>query len=273
MYMGRKANPVANKLLFEVELKKKQDSHRKRIASIKSSLDTRPPPEHRHLYRNAKKEQLMEDRYARIEHENRLLLTKMSDIMTRRGDVDNVNASWQYGSSLNRTVRAKELRRITEDNLRILHRIQTVAPMYDHVKWGEDRARQERLVESICEFKSVRGRGSSVLAGGSSMYSARSRSMGALGAAGSLASGSSYDGGEVQMSFGGAGASVAAGGAVPTGSGAYHHHTGGGAALSTFHADAGLSSPTATYGAADMGGAAIHSLYSSAAGGGAGGPR
>lgn len=31
--------------------------------------------------RNLKREQVMEDRYAQIEHENRLLLSKMSDIM------------------------------------------------------------------------------------------------------------------------------------------------------------------------------------------------
>lgn len=58
--MGRKANPVASKLLADVEIKKKQEAHRKRLASMKPSLDTKPPPEHKHLYRNAKKEQLME---------------------------------------------------------------------------------------------------------------------------------------------------------------------------------------------------------------------
>ena len=60
MYLGRKANPVANKFLFEVELKKKQDSHRRRVASMQPSVNTKPPVEHRHLYRNAKREQLME---------------------------------------------------------------------------------------------------------------------------------------------------------------------------------------------------------------------
>jgi hypothetical protein len=59
MYMQRK-NPVANKLLFEAEQKKRQELHKKKLAGMKPSLDTRPPPEHRHLYRNAKKEQLME---------------------------------------------------------------------------------------------------------------------------------------------------------------------------------------------------------------------
>jgi hypothetical protein len=60
MYMGRKANPVANKLLYEAEVRKQQEAHKRRIAAMKPSLDTKPPPEHRHLYRNAKKEQVME---------------------------------------------------------------------------------------------------------------------------------------------------------------------------------------------------------------------
>jgi hypothetical protein len=60
MYMGRKANPCASKLLFEAEIKRKQEIHRKKLATIGPSLDSKPPPEHRHLYRNAKKEQIME---------------------------------------------------------------------------------------------------------------------------------------------------------------------------------------------------------------------
>lgn len=317
MYMGRKANPVANKLLYEAEVKKQQEAHKRRIAAMKPSLDTKPPPEHRHLYRNAKKEQVMEgkfmqrgraarrtakpwrtrpwsgcsawsllqldttahstassfhctvgtkpsttfsilawnpltDRYAKIEHENRLLLTKMSDIMTRRGAVDNVSTAWQYGRSLNRSTRARELRRITEENLRILHRIQTVEPMYDHAKWEEERMRQERLVDSICEFKRGRGAGGGssaafLGAGGGSMYSARSRSMGPLGSGTSLGGGEGYEGvggssavlrGEGYDGVGGSGSdegAVSSTGAYPTGS----------AALSSYHAEAGLSGPMA----------------------------
>lgn len=271
MYMGRKANPVASKLLADVEIKKKQEAHRKRLASMKPSLDTKPPPEHKHLYRNAKKEQLMEDRYARIEHENRLLLTKMSDIMTKKGGVDNVSTAWSYGRSLNRATRAKELRRITEDNLRILHRIQTVSPEYDHAKWEEDRLRQEKLVASICEFKkgsvgdtSARGRG---LGAGSSVMSSRSRSMGPTVGGGMGGMGASSYGDEggmgmglgggmgsgLMMSYGGAGASVADGGPIPGGIPGHGHHMGmgmggaagaypgGSAALSAYHAEAGLS--------------------------------
>ena len=72
-----------------------------------------------------KKEQILEERYSHIEHENRLLLSRMSDIMMRAegagakpgaGGVDNVCVAWQYGRSLNTRNRSKEMARIMEDN-------------------------------------------------------------------------------------------------------------------------------------------------------------
>lgn len=196
----------------------------------------------------------------------------MSDIMTKRGAVDNVSTAWQYGRSLNRSVRAKELRRITEDNLRILHRIQTVTPLYDHHKWEEERLKQEKLVESICEFKrsdfpgSGRGRGAggSVLGDGS-MYSSgggggRSRSMGpTVGGGGSMLSGGgSYDGGGsgVGMSFGGMGGSTADGGAIP-----------GGGGLASYHAEAGFGAPGGYGGGSTLAGAGMSSLGQGGGGG------
>ncbi len=65
--------------------------------------------------RNLKKEQQLEDRYATIEHENRLLLGRMSDIMAKP-TMDTVSTAWQYGHSLNHSSRRKELLRITGEN-------------------------------------------------------------------------------------------------------------------------------------------------------------
>jgi hypothetical protein len=87
MYMGRKANPVANKLLYEAEVKKQQEAHKRRIAAMKPSLDTKPPPEHRHLYRNAKKEQVMEGE----------LLRSGRVAPSRRNHRDNATMIGQFG--------------------------------------------------------------------------------------------------------------------------------------------------------------------------------
>lgn len=99
---------------------------RRRVRVISSSHSLtfrhRTPPQ---AHRNLKKEQMLEERYAGIEHQNRLLLSRMSDIMMRAegdgakagaGGIDNVSTAWQYGRSLNTRNRKKELSRIMEDN-------------------------------------------------------------------------------------------------------------------------------------------------------------
>ncbi len=59
---------------------------------------------------------LFAERFARIEHENRLLLSKMSDIMQGRKGIDNECEASKYTHSLNRDARKKELQRITAEN-------------------------------------------------------------------------------------------------------------------------------------------------------------
>ncbi len=130
-----------------LQLKRKQELHRKKLKTMKASVDNAPPATMSlGARRNPKKEQLMEDRYAQIEHENRILLSKMSDIM-QKGSIDNTCESWQYGHSLNRITRRKELERITKANGDILRRIQGVEPYYDHWKW-EDEAIEVRYCSS-----------------------------------------------------------------------------------------------------------------------------
>ena len=46
---------------------------------------------------NAKKNALMEERFANIERENRMLLEKMRYIIAKKGGIDNKNDSIQYG--------------------------------------------------------------------------------------------------------------------------------------------------------------------------------
>lgn len=228
MYAGRKAIPVSSKVCFEAELKRKHEQHQKRLRNAKSSIDTKPPKEHPHLYRNGKKEQLLEDRYAQIEHENRILLNKMSDIMTRTDGLANTNPSWTYGHSLNRGQRTQELKRITENNLHILERIQTVQPVYHHDKWDKERKETEKLVESITEFKRrpIKTGGSTMsMAAGASDSAERPpeagdalipapASAGAYDAAGMPVAGGYFAGAGQQFALGGMGmSSLAAAGA------------------------------------------------------------
>ena len=211
---------MASRLCVEEERRRQYAAYAQRLARAKPSVETRAPPPALHLFRNAKREQVMEgalraarhkqlpllqrgqqqqprlwrelvrlpraaarptdspafappmphararrtaDTYARIEHENRLLLSKMSDIMTR-GAGAGVGATAGAGAgacagaaaamsrSLNRGLRAKELRRIEADNLRLLHRIQSVTPMIDHAQLEADRRRSAALAQSMSRF-------------------------------------------------------------------------------------------------------------------------
>ena len=55
------------------------------------------------------------ERFATIERENRILLSKMSEIM-QKNTLDNKNKSVKYSHSLNKGYRQRELRRITNEN-------------------------------------------------------------------------------------------------------------------------------------------------------------
>jgi Hemingway/CFA97 len=45
------------------------------------------------------------------------------------------DAQARYAKSLNRESRKRELQKITKENARILHAIQSSEPFYDHTKW------------------------------------------------------------------------------------------------------------------------------------------
>lgn len=125
----RDTNKVANKICADTWVRQDQLSHHKRLAKTKSSIDTSAPPVYAHLINRSKKEQMLEERYTRIEHENRLLLKKMSRIM-RQSSLDNLNPN--RGGSLNSGLRKRELKKIMDENQAILRRIQDRKPFYHH---------------------------------------------------------------------------------------------------------------------------------------------
>ena len=96
MDRARRAIPVGNKQCHARHVKKCQENHRRKLAEWKCSIDNKAPQRPPHLRKNLKKEQLMEERFAEIERDNRLLLEKMSYIMRC--------AAMRVSSSLMRTL-------------------------------------------------------------------------------------------------------------------------------------------------------------------------
>ena len=93
----------------------------------------------------------MQDRFAKIERENQLLLEKMSFIM-QNDTLDNKCKAATYSKSLNKERRRKELKRISEQNMAILSRIQSRQSTYNHLKWEQDRKKNERYLNMISEY-------------------------------------------------------------------------------------------------------------------------
>jgi len=120
---------------------------------MKCSIDNKMPATASHFKTNAKKNAIMEERFATIERENRMLLEKMSYIMRFKGGIDNRNDSLQYGRSLNKDSRKRELQKITKQNQLILRRIQEAAPTFDHLQWAEEARVNDGFMQNICEFK------------------------------------------------------------------------------------------------------------------------
>ncbi|KAL7543397.1 hypothetical protein ACHAXR_013323 [Thalassiosira sp. AJA248-18] len=177
MDRGRKAMPVQNKACMARHIQRCQERHQQKVSSqwflrispckffafaelnleqlrdMKCSIDNKGPRAASHLKTKAKKNALMEERFAQIETENRLLLEKMSHIMRFKGGIDCTNDSIKYSQSLSKERRKRELQRITKENQKILKRIQDARPTYNHMRWEEEAKKNSDILQNICEFK------------------------------------------------------------------------------------------------------------------------
>jgi E3 ubiquitin-protein ligase TRIP12 len=104
----------------------------------------------------AKKEQIIEERYTEIERENRILLEKMTNIMSHRGSLKD---SRPYRpKSLNRGLRRRKLAEISMENQAILKRLKEKTSQFNFSKWEKDRKVAENRLKYMCEFPYQLGR-------------------------------------------------------------------------------------------------------------------
>lgn len=76
MDRARRAMPVGSPATFLEDRRREQSLHVRRLTHVRSSVDASEPATMRlpHLRQNAKRQQLVRDRYFQIERENRILL-------------------------------------------------------------------------------------------------------------------------------------------------------------------------------------------------------
>ena len=69
--------------------------------------------------------------------------------------IDNHNRSEKYAKSLNRSLRKRQLQKITVQNANILRRIQTCQPTFRVEDWERDYLKSKAMVYNISEYKEM----------------------------------------------------------------------------------------------------------------------
>jgi hypothetical protein len=140
--------PVSNRICGRAWQVNAHEKHLKRKSTLKSFIDTTAPPVYPHLINRSKKNQMLEEKYSRIEYENRLLLKKMREInFPKPAPRDDVFRA----QSLNRVARRKELQRIMDENQKILTRINNRKPNYSREEWAAHSISHHNYLSNLRE--------------------------------------------------------------------------------------------------------------------------
>jgi hypothetical protein len=86
-----------------------------------------------------------------ISHANNPPSTTALPPITTQGQTS-VISQIQNKRSLNREARKKELMKITQENQRILQRLQEKKPHYNVTKWAHEDNDRRKLLHNICEY-------------------------------------------------------------------------------------------------------------------------
>lgn len=79
------------------------------------------------------------------------MLERLAKIMQHK-TIDNDNKHTKFGKSLMQTSRRMELQRITQENQRLLKRIQEADPVYNHLDWEEEAKRRTLYMKNMSDF-------------------------------------------------------------------------------------------------------------------------
>uniref|UniRef100_A0A0G4HEP4 Uncharacterized protein n=1 Tax=Chromera velia CCMP2878 TaxID=1169474 RepID=A0A0G4HEP4_9ALVE len=137
-----KSPALANKICARRWEEHKDKIHKKKLRSIRPTIDHAAPKPFTllHMQFNAKKEEQLEQKYIEIDRQNRILLNRMYTIMKKPSysqppAIPPGAPAISKTSSLNKPFRRKKMEEITQNNVRLLGRIQKTQPVYNHVDW------------------------------------------------------------------------------------------------------------------------------------------
>jgi Hemingway/CFA97 len=144
-----------NKILKKIEDIRENQRLYNEIVSIRPTMNFPLPLDYSHLKVNRKKEQAKEgkvhaDRYTEIERENRLLLEKIHNINSKTQHLNEP----RFKQSLNISLRAKNLRQISIDNMNFLKRLQSKSSDYGFNRLELGRNRDLRKARDLNVYNS-----------------------------------------------------------------------------------------------------------------------
>lgn len=128
--------------------------HRNRVANTRSCVDCGLPESYRLNRRPTKRPLKNSERIYEIEHENLLLVQRMTRIMNGKGSIDNSNP-YKGPHCANYLQRMRDLDhlRIEKENRHILHRIENSKTSYPLEKFEQDHYRNAEIAARIGRYQ------------------------------------------------------------------------------------------------------------------------
>ncbi|CAG9316305.1 unnamed protein product [Blepharisma stoltei] len=144
----------ANKRCTDREILREHTLHQIKIRNMRPRIDNLPPKAMPHLQSRAKQERIKNDRGAVIDQQNKLLLQKMLEIDMKPSPLTPNSLPPKGGLqnfSLNKNSRIVELTKITDENKKILKRLQTAKSVYSIKKWKREFDHSQYLSLKLSE--------------------------------------------------------------------------------------------------------------------------
>ncbi|XP_037622362.1 uncharacterized protein CFAP97D1 [Sebastes umbrosus] len=142
--------PVTNRYLQQRWDHNNYESHRGKVCSALPVVDNKGARTPAHVQLKLKKLQLQDERLSIIDRDNRLLASKLANIVCSKGLVDHQN---QYHlRSLNADKRREEFLLVGRQNQAIYQRITSRQSEYRRQLWLDDWERAERRRDGISRY-------------------------------------------------------------------------------------------------------------------------
>ncbi|XP_053175415.1 LOW QUALITY PROTEIN: uncharacterized protein CFAP97D2 [Scomber japonicus] len=142
--------PVTNRYLQQRWDQDNFENHRRKVSSALPVVETRGMRTPAHVQLKLKKLQLQDERLSIIDRDNRLLASKLADIVCSKGLVDHRNH--YHPRSLNADKRREELLLVSRQNQAIYQRITSRQSEYRRQLWLDDWERTQCRRDDISRY-------------------------------------------------------------------------------------------------------------------------